>query len=88
MSDLDSRYEKCEQAIEKLRGEVAGAIELVAGVLVRVDEVLVKIETSNRLMFADLRTQTEAGFARLKSEIDALPLPLSARKKDEPPKMN
>jgi hypothetical protein len=39
-------------------------------------------------MFADLQAQTEAGFASLQACINALPLPLSERKKDEPPKLN
>jgi hypothetical protein len=40
-------------------------------------------------MFADLRAQTDAGFASLRSEIKASPLSLSERKEDdEPPKMN
>ena len=47
-------------------------IELVEGVLARVDEVLAKVEASNRRMFADLRAQNDAGFASLRSEIKAL----------------
>jgi hypothetical protein len=39
-------------------------------------------------MFADLQAQTEAGFASLRVRIDALPLPLSERKNDKPPKLN
>jgi hypothetical protein len=39
-------------------------------------------------MFADLQAQTEAGYASLQARIDALPLPLSERKNDEPPKLN
>jgi hypothetical protein len=39
-------------------------------------------------MFADLQAQTEAGYANLQARIDALPLPLSERKNDEPPKLN
>ena len=88
MSDLDIRYEQSKQDIEKLRGEVADVIELVAGVLARVDEVLAKVDTCNRQMFADLRAQTEAGFASLKSEINSLPLPLSESKKGKPPNLN
>ena len=45
-------------------------------------------EVCNRRMFADLQAQTEAGFASLQACINALPLPLSERKKDEPPKLN
>lgn len=82
MSDLESRCEKCEPDIEQLRGEVAEVIELVEGVLARVDEVLAKVEACNRQMFTDLRAQTEAGFARLQAPIDALPLPLSERRNE------
>ena len=88
MSDLDSRCEKCERDIEQLRGEVGEVITLVRKVLAQVDEVLAKVETSNRQMFADLQAQTDAGFARLRAHIDALPLPLSERKDKEPPKLN
>jgi hypothetical protein len=38
--------------------------------------------------FASLQAQTDAGFARLQARIDALPLPLSERKNDKPPKLN
>jgi hypothetical protein len=92
MSDLDSRCEKCERDIVQLRGEFdafrSETIEVVGGVLARVDEILAKLDTSNRQMFAALRAQTEAGFASLRAHINALPLPLSERKKDEPPKLN
>ena len=88
MSDLDSRCEKCERDIEQLRGEVGEVIELVRGMLARVGEVLAEVETCNRQMFTDLRAQTDAGFASLQARIDALPLPLSERKNDEPPKLN
>jgi hypothetical protein len=88
MSDLDSHCEKCEREIEQLRREVGEVIELVEGVLARVDEVLAKVEIYNRQMFADLQAQTMAGFASLQARIDALPLPLSERKNDEPPKLN
>jgi hypothetical protein len=84
MNDLDIWYAKCERDIEQMRSEVADVIELVARVLARVDEVLAKVETSNRRMFTDLQAQTEAGFASLQSQINALPLPLSERKKDDP----
>ena len=61
-------------------------IEVVGGMLARVDEVLAKVETSHRQLFADLRTQTDAGFARLQACIDT---PSRAdRKDDEPPKLN
>ena len=60
MSDLDT------QSMEQVRDKVAEVIELVAGVLGRVDEVLAKVEISNRRMFADLQAQTKAGFASLR----------------------
>jgi hypothetical protein len=92
MSDLDSRCEKCERDIVQLRIEFdafrSEMTEVVGGVLARVDEVLTKVEVCNRQMFADLQSQTEAGFASLQACINALPLPLSERKKDEPPKLN
>ena len=92
MSDFSSRFEKCERAIEQLRGELdtlrSEMTEVVGGLLARVDEVLTKVEVCNRQMFADLQAQTEAGFASLQACINALPLPLSERKKDEPPKLN
>jgi hypothetical protein len=37
-------------------------------------------------MFADLRAQTDAGFARLQACLDAPPR--TDRKDDEPPKLN
>jgi hypothetical protein len=92
MSNLNSRCEKCERAIEELRGELDALrgemIEIVTRVLARADEVLGKVETCNRQMFANLRAQTEAGFASLRARIDAMPLPLPERKDDEPPKLN
>ena len=92
MSDFASRFEKCERAIEQLRGELdtlrSEMTEVVGGLLARVDEILTKVEVCNRRMFADLQAQTEAGFASLQASINALPLPLSERKKDEPPKLN
>ena len=92
MSDLDSRCEKCERDIEQLRGELDALrlqmIDLVEGVLARVDEVLVTVKSSNRQMFSDLQAQTDRGFASLQARIDALPLPLSEHKNDEPPKLN
>jgi mevalonate pyrophosphate decarboxylase len=90
MGDLDSRCEKCEREIERLRGELDGLrsemIEVVKGVLVRADEVLVEVETFNRQMFADLRAQTDAGFASLRACIDAVSR--AERKDDEPPRLN
>ena len=110
MSDLDSRCEKCERDIEQLRGELGAlrlqTIDIVEGVLARVDEVLVTVKSANRQMFAevddvlvtlksdnrrmfsDLQAQTDRGFASLQARIDALPMPLSERKNDEPPKLN
>jgi hypothetical protein len=92
MSDLDSRCEKCERDIKQLQIDLdafrSETIEVVGGVVARIDEILAKLETSDRQMFAALKVQTEAGFASLRAHIDALPLPLSERKKDEPPKLN
>ena len=78
--------ETCERDIERLRGELnvlrSEMIEVVGGMLARVDEVLATVETSHRQMFADLRAQTDAGLARLQapSRTDC--------KDDEPPKLN
>jgi hypothetical protein len=93
MSDLDSRCEKCERDIEQLRGELDALrleiIGVVKGVLARVDEVLDKIDSDNRQMYSDLQAQTKRGFADLQASIiNALPLALSQRKNDEPPKLN
>jgi hypothetical protein len=92
MSDLDSRCEKCERDIQQLRGELdvlrLKMIDVVEGVLARVDEILVKVESDNRQMFSDLQAQTDRGFASLQASINALPLPLSEHKNDEPPKLN
>jgi hypothetical protein len=67
--------EKCERDIERLRDELnvlrSEMIEVVGGMLARADEVLAKVETSHRQMFADLRAQTDAGFARLQACLDA-----------------
>jgi hypothetical protein len=56
--------ERCERDIERLRGELnilrSEMIEVVGGMLVRVDEVLATVETSHRQMFADLRAQADA----------------------------
>jgi mevalonate pyrophosphate decarboxylase len=82
--------EKCERDIERLRGELnvlrSEMIEVVGGMLARVDEVLAKVQTSNRQMFAHLRAQTDAGFASLRACIDAASR--TERKDDEPPKLN
>jgi hypothetical protein len=90
MGDLDSRYEKCERDIEQLRVEFdalrSAMIEVVGGVLARVDEVLAKVDADNRQMFANLEAQTDAGFARLRSCLDAASR--TERKDDEPPKLN
>ena len=90
MGDLDSRCENCEREIERLRGEFdalrSEMIEVAGGVLARADEILAKLETCNRQMFADLRAQTDAGFARLRACLDAASR--TERKDDEPPKLN
>ena len=89
--------EKCERDIERLRSELnvlrLEMIEVVGGMLARVDEVLANVDevlatvkTSNRQMFADLRAQTDAGFARLQACIEAPSR--TYRKDDEPPKLN
>jgi mevalonate pyrophosphate decarboxylase len=90
MSDPDSRCEKCERDIEQLRIEFdalrSEMIEVVGGMLTRVDEILSKVETYNQQMFADLQAQTDAGFASLRACIDAAYR--TERKDDEPPKLN
>jgi hypothetical protein len=90
MSDLDSRCEKCEREIGRLRGELDGLrseiIEVVGGMLTRVHEILAKLETCDRRMFAELQAQTDAGFASLRACIDAVSR--SGRKDDELPKLN
>jgi len=93
MSDHDCRCETCERDIEQLRSELDALrlkmFDVVDGVLARVDEVLVKVKADNRQMFSDLRAQTKSGFADLQASIiNALPLVLSQRKNDEPPKLN
>jgi hypothetical protein len=95
MIDFASRFENCERAIEQLRGELDALQsvmhrhldDIITAVLLRMDRmdtVLAGIEDANRKMFADLRTQTEAGFARLRTLIDAVP----ESKDYEPPKLN
>jgi predicted nucleic acid-binding Zn-ribbon protein len=95
MSDFSSRFEICERAIEQLRSELDALQsvmhrhldDIITAMLLRMDRmdtVLGGIEHANRNMFADLRTQTEAGFARLRTLIDALP----ESKDDEPPKLD
>ena len=90
MSDLDSRCEKCERDIQQLRIQFdalrSEMIEVVGGMLTRVDEILSKVETYNQQMFADLQAQTDAGFASLRACIDAASR--TERKDDEPPKLN
>jgi hypothetical protein len=77
MIDFANRFENCERAIEQLRGELDALQsvmqrhldDIITAVLLRInrmDTVLGGIEDANREMFADLRTQTEAGFARLR----------------------
>jgi hypothetical protein len=90
MGDLDSRCEKCERDIQQLRIEFdalrSEMIEVVGGMLTRVDEILAKVQTYNEQMFADLQVQTDAGFASLRACIDAASR--TERKDDEPPKLN
>jgi mevalonate pyrophosphate decarboxylase len=89
MGDL-SRCEKCERDIQQLRIEFdalrSDMIEVVGGMLARVDEILAKVDTYNQQMFADLQAQTDAGFASLRACIDAVSR--TERKDDEPPKLN
>ena len=54
--------------------------------LTGVHEILAKLETCDRRMFAELQAQTDAGFASLRACIDAVSR--SERKDDEPPKLN
>jgi hypothetical protein len=54
--------------------------------LARVDEVPAKVETNRRQTLADLRAQTEAGFASLQACTEAPSR--TERKDDEPPKLN
>jgi hypothetical protein len=68
---------------DALRSEIT---EFVEGVLARADEALAKVQTCNRQMFADLRAQSDAGFASLRARIDAVSR--TERKDDEPPKLN
>jgi hypothetical protein len=82
-----------ERDIEQLRGELDALrrqiIDVVEGVLARADQVLAKVEADNRQMFSDLQVQTKRGFADLQASIiNALPLALSQRKNDDPPKLN
>jgi hypothetical protein len=90
MNDLDNRCETCERDIKQLRIEFdalrSEMIEVVGGVLARVDEILAKLDTSNRQMFAALRAQTEAGFASLRACIDTPSR--TERKDDDPTKLN
>jgi hypothetical protein len=88
--NFDGRCEKCARDIKQLRIEIdalrSKMIEVVGGVLARVDEVLANVETCNRQMFADLRAQTEEGFASLRACIDAASR--AERKDDEPTNLN
>jgi hypothetical protein len=93
MSDLGSHCEKWERDIERLRCELDALrlqmLNVVVGVLARVDGLLAKVEADNRQMFSDLKAQTDRNFADLHVNIiNALPLALSQRKNDEPPKLN
>ena len=86
MSDFASRFEKGERAIEQLRGELTVLPSLMHRHLDDIiTAVLADVEGANRKMFADLRAQTDAGFARLQMVIDALP---ETNKEDKPPKLN
>jgi hypothetical protein len=90
MGDLDSRCEKCERDIQQLRIQFdalrSEMIEVVGGMLTRVDEILAKVDPYNQQMFADLQARTDAGFARLQACIDAASR--TERKDDKPPKLN
>jgi hypothetical protein len=86
MSDFASRLEKCERAIKQLQGE----LNILPGMMHRhlddiITAVLANFEGANRKMFAELRAQTDAGFARLQMVINALP---ETNKEDKPPKLN
>jgi hypothetical protein len=86
MSDFTSRLEKCERAVEQLRGELNVLPSLMHRHLDDIiTAVLADVEGANRKMFAGLRAQTEAGFARLQMLIDALP---GTNTEDEPPRPN
>lgn len=86
MSDFASRLEKCERAIEQLRGELNVLPSLMHRHLDDIiTAVLADVEGANRKMFADLHAQTDAGFARLQMVINALP---ETNKEDKPPKLN
>jgi hypothetical protein len=89
MADL-SHCEKCERDIQQLRIEFdalrSEMIEVVGGMLTRVDEILAKVQTCNEQMFADLQARTDAGFASLRACIDAAPR--TERIDNEPPKLN
>jgi hypothetical protein len=68
--------------LDALRSEMT---EVVGPLHARIDTVLAKVETGNVQMFADLRAQTEAGFASLRACINA---PSRADEDDEPPKLS
>jgi hypothetical protein len=86
MSDFASRLEKCERAIEQLRGELNVLPSLMHRHLDEIiTAILADVEGANRKMFADLHAQTDAGFARLQMVINALP---ETNKEDKPPKLN
>ena len=74
------------EVVGGMLARVGGMLARVDDVLANIDEVLATVKTSNRQMFADLRAQTDAGFARLQACIEA---PFRTdRKDDEPPKLN
>ena len=87
MGDLNNHCEKCVKDMEQLRGEVAEAIALVKVTLSQVDDLLGKIEISNQQIFADLKAQTNAGFASLRACISEVGRSMR-REDDEPPKLN
>ena len=59
--------------------------DIITSVLLRLDTALAGIEGANRKIFANLRAQTDAGFARLQMLIETMP---ETDKEDEPPKLN
>jgi hypothetical protein len=93
MSEFTSRLEKCERAVEQLRAELDALQnvmhrhhdEIITAVLSQMDMVFAGIEGANRKIFADLRAQTDAGFARLQMLIETMP---ETNNDDELPKLN
>ena len=98
MSDFASRFEKCERAIEQLRGE----LDALQSVMHRhLDDIITASAFADGSMISSCRyrrpliarclqisqAQTEAGFASLRRASTAA-VALSERKEDEPPKLN